>query len=89
MINRVVDLVNELHEIATNQKFVIAIESYRGAKEVHVPFTDDFFKFFKQYDIQPRENDKYPFEAFVEIDGVKFFSLLTQKEYEEYVEKTV
>ena len=88
VIGKMADLVNELRDFAEKNKANVRVGS--NLSEVHIPDAEIFFKYFKQFDIEEfnySANKKFPFEAFVEIDGVKFCTLLRQKEYEKYVLK--
>lgn len=87
MINKVVDLVNELQEIAESNYMHISICSFNGIG-VHISLPVQFFSLFDQFDIEPKENIEYPYEVITEIDGVKFTTFLTQEDYEKYVRKT-
>lgn len=87
-IGKMVDLVNELRDLAEKNKANVRVGP--NLSEVHIPDAEIFFKYFKQFDIEKSNysaNKIFPFEAFVEIDGVKFCTLLRQKEYEKYVLK--
>lgn len=86
VIGKMADLVNELRDLAEKNKANVRVGS--NLSEVHIPDAEIFFKYFKQFDIEELNyvaNKKFPFEAFVEIDGVRFCTLLTQAEYEIFV----
>ena len=52
--------------------------------------TDErFFEMFSDYETARRPNNEFPFEAFVVIDGLKIFTILSQEKYEKYVLKEV
>lgn len=48
---------------------------------------DKFFEMFSDYKTARRPDNEYPFEAFVVIDGLKIFTVLTLDEFLKYVIK--
>lgn len=86
MIEKVIDFVNELHELAVNNSLIIEVDCF-GKMAVHVLLTDSFFKQFKQYDIIERVSLEFPYQATCVIDDVEFYTLLSTEEYQRYVQK--
>lgn len=82
-IGKIVDLINELWDLVEKNKARILVE--RNMSEVHLPNTRIFMEFFKHFDIKEFNNEKFLYEASVEIEGVRFCTLLTQAEYEIFV----
>lgn len=82
-VNRIVELVNELQEFIGHGVINIEIDQW-GKKEIFYT-TEEFIGTFTNFDIVKRSSHEYPYEAKVEIDGVNFFALLDQEEYDRYV----
>lgn len=91
MINKIIDLLNELHDLSVKNNLVVGVDVFGekvfDKKSVQVMETDTFFNYFQQWDIKNRDSNEYPYEVVCEIDGVRFFTLLKQDEYEKYVLK--
>lgn len=87
VVGKVADLVNELHQVIDNEGIVISVDS-EGEKSVNVVLAKKFFCLFESFDVEDREDYKYPYTAFVEIDDVRFYTILSKEKYEQYVLKT-
>ncbi|MBB5148622.1 hypothetical protein [Ureibacillus thermosphaericus] len=86
MVEKVLELVNELQEITKKKWLSIYVDVDKA--EVHILITKTFLSIFEDFTVRKFPSDQHPYEAFAEIKGIKFITLMTQKEYEEYVEKT-
>ncbi|WP_404427275.1 hypothetical protein LG296_01525 [Ureibacillus chungkukjangi] len=83
-----VDLISQLFSDAEENRLHINI-SYDGRNSVHVIKQYVFFQLFRQYDvIKLEEKRKCDYEASVEIDGIKFFTLLDHEEYKKFILKS-
>lgn len=87
VIGIVVDLVNELHDIADKNRLSIRVSNL-GEKEVNVFPVGDFFNNFDVFDIEELGDRRFPFRVSTVVDDVIFFVLLSQEEYTKFVLKT-
>lgn len=85
LIGSVTDLVNDLHDITVNKYFYIRVED--DCKSIHVANARVFFELFNTYDTKARNDSEFPYEVFLDVEGVIFFTILKQEAYEKYVLK--
>lgn len=88
-VSKMVDLISGLREIAEDVDgfFTIDVNKY-GEMEANVNFANVFFKLFKTFDVINRKDGKYPYKAVVDVEGVKFYTILDEESYNKYVKKT-
>lgn len=86
-VDKVVNLVNELQEIADNNWMQIIVGANR-VPVVHISLAEKFFSFFEQYDIDPEDGETFSHQVSVEIEGVRFIAFLTPNDYKKYVLKS-
>lgn len=84
MINKVVDLMNEIQDVMDE---IISINvNSTGEKLVHFASKEKFFEMFNEFDVvEFGYGYKYQWEVRAEIDGVQIFVLLTHEDYDKYV----
>lgn len=87
VVGRVVDLINELSEIAQEHKLFINVNA-RGQHTVQVIEAKLFFNKFNNFDINDFPSKEHPYQTFIEIEGVLFTALLTQADYEKFILKS-
>lgn len=88
VISRIVDLVNELQEVAEEKSLSVDLSRF-GAKKVHVTKAEHFFEMFSDFDTENRSGEsEFLYKAKVEVEDIQFFTLLTEENYAKYVTKT-
>ena len=92
LVAKIADLVNELKSICDeNPDFNVKVGG--NFTEVFVTFPEVFFKQFDSFDTEEYKcvdsGSSFIRKAVVEVEGVQFSTLLTQSEYEKYVETEV
>lgn len=60
----------------------LAMHIDRNNMQVHVSDARDLEQVPGTLEISDWDNDDFPYEAYKTLDGVRFFTLLTQAEYE-------
>ncbi|RIJ63128.1 hypothetical protein [Rummeliibacillus sp. POC4] len=85
LIAKIVDLTNGLREICKSYStFNVRINS--NSSQVFINTPEVFFANFSTYCATPYKSfNSFNYEISTEIEGVKFYTLLTQSEYEKYV----
>lgn len=92
LVTKIADLVNELKVICDKEQS-ISIRINNSFTAVFVSDEEFFFQSFDNFKTEKYEcvdpESNFTHEATAEVDGIQFSTLLTQSEYEKYVEKEV
>lgn len=84
-VGKVIDLVNELNNLAEELHLSISISSL-GNKTVTFLSPEYFFDNIKDFDIQ-KDSGKFPYVSFTYIDDVKLQIPLKEEEYKTFVKQ--
>lgn len=88
IIAKIADLTSKLREICeSNPDYDVRVNSHSSKVFINSP--ELFFETFEKFVVDPYKSvsSKYNYELHVEVEGVKFSTILTQSEYEKYVQK--
>ena len=86
LIARIADLTNELKAICDeNPALDVRVENDKS--EVFINSLEVFFDTFEHFGHEQYDSTTCAHELFVDVKGVKFYTILTQIEYEKYVQK--
>lgn len=88
LISKIVDLVGELQVITEKNTFTIQIDCW-GRQSVHVIDCEKFFEYFETFDINEVKGEGvlYPYELTSEVEGIVFFTLLSEEKHDKYIKK--
>ncbi len=80
-----IEKVRKAYELVTELDSENGIISIRPGDK-HAQMHDEaFFKTFSGYSVVERDCEEYPYEVFKWVDGFKFFTILDESEYEQFI----
>ena len=82
-LKKTVVLAKAVHALR-KETGVYSLDPDRNGPRVHMDH-EDFLATFSDYDTEDRGSDDYPYKFETTVDGVRFFALLSQEEYDEMV----
>ena len=88
-VSKMVNFISELREIAEEVEgtFYVDVDHY-GEMGVHIGSGNVFFELFDTFDVIVRDSEEIPYKVVTDVEGIKFYAVLNEKEYNKYVKKT-
>ena len=92
LLNKIEKIANSIEELLKNEPCVLNIYvndlKDESILEVFID-TEEFFNKFKYFLVKKRDCSDFPYRAYLKGDNFIIYTILDQKEFENYVKKVV
>lgn len=88
LLGILIDTVCDLEETLDGEHVMISIYP-NGVKTIFLSNKEMYFGFFSTYELEKQNNDTYPYRVTTIVDDIEFSTLLTQSDFEQYIQSVV